>query len=141
MSKRKVLVAIINNKLDFAVLREQLWYRIPVSSVEKWIKERWAPKWLAFYQTAGESCKSKACQHSVRPTGGIRPDLQAFFYASGFSCSRSESHPAHQRLTQTVGLLVSLHSHLLHHSPSISMITADYKTATKAIANEKHPLV
>jgi hypothetical protein len=44
-------------------------------------------------------------------------------------------------LNSTVGLLVSLHSHLLHHSPSISMITADYKTATKAIANEKHPLV
>lgn len=52
MSKRgEVLVAIVNKKLDFAILREQLWYRIPVSSVEKWIKERWSPKWLAFYQT------------------------------------------------------------------------------------------
>lgn len=52
MSKRgEVLVAIINNKLDFAVLREQLWYRIPVSSVEKWLNERWPPKWLAVYQT------------------------------------------------------------------------------------------
>ena len=52
MSNRgEVLVAIINNKLDFAILREHLWYRIPVSSVEKWIKERWPPKWLAFYQT------------------------------------------------------------------------------------------
>ena len=54
MSKRgEVLVAIVNKKLDFAILREQLWYRIPVSSVEKWIKERWSPKWLAFYQTNG----------------------------------------------------------------------------------------
>lgn len=52
MSKRgEVLVAIINKKLDFAILREQLWYIIPVSSVEKWIKESWPPKWLAFYQT------------------------------------------------------------------------------------------
>lgn len=52
MSKRgEVLVAIVNKKLDFAILREQLWYRIPISSVEKWIKERWSPKWLAFYQT------------------------------------------------------------------------------------------
>jgi len=39
----------------------------------------------------------------VQPTGGIRPDLQAFFWLRAFSCSRSESRPAHQRLTQTVG--------------------------------------
>lgn len=52
MSNRgEVLIAIINKQLDFAVLREKLWYRIPVSSVEKWLKERWPPKWLAFYQT------------------------------------------------------------------------------------------
>jgi hypothetical protein len=39
MSKRgEVLVAIINNKLDFAILREQLWYRIPVSGAEKGIR-------------------------------------------------------------------------------------------------------
>lgn len=48
----EVLVAIINNKLDFAILREQLWYRIPVSSAKKWLKEKWGPKWLAFYQTS-----------------------------------------------------------------------------------------
>lgn len=52
MSKRgEVLVAIINNKLDFSILRDHLWYRIPVSSVERWLKDRWPPKWLAFYQT------------------------------------------------------------------------------------------
>jgi hypothetical protein len=45
---------------------------------------------------------AKCAQQSVQPTGGIRPALQAFFLASGFSCSRSESTPAHQRLTQTV---------------------------------------
>jgi very-short-patch-repair endonuclease len=47
----EVLVAILNNQLDFAILREQGWYRIPVSGVEKWLKERWPPRWLAFYQT------------------------------------------------------------------------------------------
>ena len=47
----EVLVAIINKQLDFAILREKLWYRIPVVSVEKWMKDRWPPKWLAFYQT------------------------------------------------------------------------------------------
>ncbi|NOK63796.1 MAG: DUF559 domain-containing protein [Chloroflexi bacterium AL-W] len=53
MSKRgEVLVAIINNKLDFAILHKQLWYRIPVRSVEKRMKRRWPPKWLVFYQTA-----------------------------------------------------------------------------------------
>jgi very-short-patch-repair endonuclease len=52
MSKRgEVLVAIISKQLDFAILRERLWYRIPVKSVEKWVKDRWPPKWLAFYQT------------------------------------------------------------------------------------------
>lgn len=53
MAKRgEVLVAIMNNKLDFALLREQGWYRIPVSSAKKWLKERWPPKYLAFYQTS-----------------------------------------------------------------------------------------
>jgi very-short-patch-repair endonuclease len=52
MAKRgEVLVAIINKPLDFAILHEEGWYRIPVSSVEKWLKDRWPPHWLAFYQT------------------------------------------------------------------------------------------
>jgi hypothetical protein len=42
-------------------------------------------------------------QQSVQPTGGILPRFQAFFWLRAFSCSRSESRPAHQRLTQTVG--------------------------------------
>ncbi len=44
-------MAILNNLLDFAVARDQHWYRIPVSSVEKWLKGRWPPQWPAFYQT------------------------------------------------------------------------------------------
>jgi hypothetical protein len=64
MSKRgEVLVAIVNKKLDFAILREQLWYRIPVSSVEKWIKERWSPKWLAFYQTMAFGAEKHAINY------------------------------------------------------------------------------
>lgn len=49
--KGEVLVAIINNWGDFRMLCEQSWYRIPVSSVEKWLKHRWPPEWIAFYQT------------------------------------------------------------------------------------------
>ncbi len=52
MAKRgEVLVAIMNKSLDFAVLREKLWYPIPVSSKIKWLNDKWPPKWIAFYQT------------------------------------------------------------------------------------------
>lgn len=50
-SRGEVLVALINKPLDYAILREKLWYRIPVSSVEKWLKGKWPPEWIAFYQT------------------------------------------------------------------------------------------
>ena len=64
MSKRgEVLVAIINKKLDFAILREKLWYRIPVSSVEKRLKERWSPKCLAFYQTKAFGAEAHAVNY------------------------------------------------------------------------------
>ncbi len=43
----EVLVAIMNTKRDYKILREQGWYRVPVKSV-KW---PWPPKWVAFYQT------------------------------------------------------------------------------------------
>jgi len=52
MARRgQVLVAIINNLLDFDIVQERLWYRIPISSADKWLKDRWPPQWLAFYQT------------------------------------------------------------------------------------------
>ena len=47
----EVLVAIINNPSDFAIAYDQHWYRIPCSSVDKWLKKRWPPQWLAFYLT------------------------------------------------------------------------------------------
>lgn len=50
-SRGEVLVAIINNRLDFAIAREKHWYRVPLSSKERWLKDRWPPTWLAFYQT------------------------------------------------------------------------------------------
>lgn len=43
----EVLVAIMHDPRDFAILKEQLWYRVPVESAPK----RWPPEWLAFYQT------------------------------------------------------------------------------------------
>jgi very-short-patch-repair endonuclease len=47
----EVLVAIVNNLEDMRTARAAGWYRIPVTSVRKWLKDRWPPRWLAFYQT------------------------------------------------------------------------------------------
>ena len=47
----EVLVAIVNNVRDFAIAQEEHWYRIPVSSASRWLKDRWPPQWLAFYHT------------------------------------------------------------------------------------------
>jgi very-short-patch-repair endonuclease len=50
-SRNDVLVAIMNNKKDFATLHNEHWYRIPVKSAPKNIKNQTA-KTIAFYQTA-----------------------------------------------------------------------------------------
>jgi len=50
-SRGEVLVAIMNNLRDFDIARDQHWYRIPVRSAKRRLKERWPPRWLAFYQT------------------------------------------------------------------------------------------
>ena len=47
MPRGEVLVAIVNNLEDMRLASEAGWYRIPVSSTDKWPKDRW----LAFYQT------------------------------------------------------------------------------------------
>lgn len=52
MTKRgQVLVAIMNEPRDLDIARNQHWYRIPLVSVERFLKDRWHPEWLAFYQT------------------------------------------------------------------------------------------
>ncbi|WPD23544.1 MAG: DUF559 domain-containing protein [Candidatus Electrothrix scaldis] len=47
----EVLIALLNNKSDFKIVRDRNWYRIPISSAHKWLKNRWPPQWIAFYQT------------------------------------------------------------------------------------------
>ena len=49
-ASQRVLVAIMNNKPDFRIARDDHWYRIPVDSAHKW-GGPWPPSWLAFYQT------------------------------------------------------------------------------------------
>ncbi len=46
----EALVAIVNKPQDLAIARDQHWYRIPVRSVDRFLKKRWPPEWLAFYQ-------------------------------------------------------------------------------------------
>ena len=48
----EVLVAILNNRADLEIARDQHWYRMPIDQVAR-LKQRkcWQPKWLAFYQT------------------------------------------------------------------------------------------
>ena len=41
----------MNSPADLEIARTQHWYRIPVSSVERWLSKRWPPDWLGFYQT------------------------------------------------------------------------------------------
>lgn len=43
----EVRVAIVRDPRDFGILRDELWYRVPVDTAPK----RWPPQWLAFYQT------------------------------------------------------------------------------------------
>lgn len=50
-ARGEVLVAIMNNLRDFDIARDQHWYRIPVRTTQRSLRERWPPTWLAFYQT------------------------------------------------------------------------------------------
>jgi len=47
---QEVLVAILPNLLDLEIACDRHWYRIPVDSVNKFLKLRWPPQWIAFYQ-------------------------------------------------------------------------------------------
>ncbi len=48
----ELLVGIVNRIGDYNVIHNQLWYRIPIEKVDKMLKDRWPPKWIAFYYTS-----------------------------------------------------------------------------------------
>lgn len=62
----EVLVAIMNDLRDWHMARDELWYRIPVSSVEAFLKRRWPPRWLAFYQTKAFGEEAYSIRHFGR---------------------------------------------------------------------------
>lgn len=47
----EVLVAIMNNHRDLEIVRTQRWYRIPVKSADRFIRDLEQMQYLAFYQT------------------------------------------------------------------------------------------
>ncbi len=60
----ELLVGVINTKRDFAILREQGWYRVPTASTPR----RWPPRWVAFYQTVNFGSEGS----SIRYYGRVR---------------------------------------------------------------------
>lgn len=77
----EVLVAIVQRPLDLTYAREQHWYRIPVESVEKRLKRRFPPQWLAFYQTKAFGAEAYAVNYyahvekiSIVTRGELFPD-------------------------------------------------------------------
>ena len=47
----EVLVAVMNNHRDLEIARTQRWYRIPVKSANRYIRDLEQMQYLAFYQT------------------------------------------------------------------------------------------
>lgn len=58
----ELLVGVINRKRDFALLKEQEWYRVPVDSAPR----RWQPQWLAVYQTVNFGMEGGAINYYGR---------------------------------------------------------------------------
>ncbi|MFP3896029.1 MAG: endonuclease domain-containing protein [Anaerolineales bacterium] len=56
----------MNKRSDFAIAQGQHWYRIPVSSVHRFLKERWPPEWLAFYQTKAFGAEKYSIRYYAR---------------------------------------------------------------------------
>src|SRR6266436_1009843 len=66
LSTEQLLVSILNSSRDLELARNNHWYRIPVSSVEKWLARRWPPQWLAFYQTKVCGAEAFAINYNAR---------------------------------------------------------------------------
>jgi hypothetical protein len=61
-----MLVAIMNNQLDFTIARDRHWYRIPVQSVKKMIRNHWPPEWISFYHTKAFAEKAHSICYYAR---------------------------------------------------------------------------
>lgn len=64
--KDEVLVGIVNSPRDLEIALKENWYRIPVSSAQKWVRDRWPPQWIAFYQTKVFESEAYAIHYYAR---------------------------------------------------------------------------
>ena len=84
-ARGEVLIALLKEKSDFAILREQGWYRIPVASAPK----RWPPKWLAFYQPKVFKEESFRVRH-YGEVADIQVVLRSELFPNEFESARSD---------------------------------------------------
>ncbi len=47
----ELLVGIVNTVSDFNLILNEHWYRVPQDTVEGFLRNRWPPQWIAFYQS------------------------------------------------------------------------------------------
>lgn len=93
-----MLVAIMNNKRDMNIAREQNWYRIPVESIEKFLKGQWPPKFLAFYQTKVFGSEAYAVNYYAQ-VQNIRKVYRYELFPNAYSdASQTESHKEKAKL-------------------------------------------
>jgi very-short-patch-repair endonuclease len=83
-ARGEVLIALLKEKSDFAILQEQGWYRIPTMSRPK----RWPPKWLAFYQP--KAFKEEAFRvHHYGEVADIQVVTRSELFPNEFESARS----------------------------------------------------
>ncbi len=87
----EVLIGIVNQPHDLAIAREQHWYRIPVASAEKWLRHRWPPQWLAFYQPRSFGAEAFAIHYGA-PVLQIRRVLRRELFPEEANHSRADEH-------------------------------------------------
>lgn len=81
----ELLVAILKEKSDFAILQNEGWYRIPVDKAPR----RWPPKWLAFYHPKKFGADA-FCVRYFGEVGDIRKVPRRELFPNEFPNSKSD---------------------------------------------------
>jgi very-short-patch-repair endonuclease len=123
----EVLVAIMNNKSDFKIAREEGWYRIPVASAKRFLKSRWPPQWLAFYQTKTFGKEAYAVRYYARvsriyevsrqqlfPDESPNPKAHKRYYKLEFSELRTLPTPILSRRYRRIVFIPTTWDKLIH---------------------------
>jgi len=68
LDSTEVLVALMPSAADFAIAREQHWYRIPVYNADKLVRPRWPPAFVAFIFSSKFGAETNCITHYARVT-------------------------------------------------------------------------